>query len=622
VPAHPFQTRAGTVFAGWFSAWLFLAGLVFAQTPSQSSRSVAGPSVVKVLRTEQGFQLTRNGQPYAVRGVGGSKNLELLAQVGGNSIRTWGTENLQPLLDEAHRLGLTVSVGIWLGHERHGFNYNDPNQVARQIEQVRADVLKYKDHPALLLWGLGNEMEGLGAGDNAAIWSAINNLAAMVKQLDPNHPTMTVVAEIGGARVSSIHRLCPDIDIVGINSYGGVPSLPKRYREAGGSKPFLVTEFGPPGMWEVTKTAWGSALEPTSTAKAEFYRNGYQQGILQSGGLCLGAYAFLWGNKQEGSATWFGMLLPTGERLAAVDAMQKLWTGKEPANLCPRIEKLSLSGDAKAVPGSVLKAALDAVDPEGKPLHVKWVLQAEPAAESVGGDAQEIPPTFPEALSQTSNQAVTVALPEAGGAYRLFAYVFDQHNGAAVANVPLYVDAPVVARPATAAELPLIVYDEASRKSPAYFPTGWMGNHKSLKLDPECRQAPHSGETCLQVRYEAPDNWVGVVWQHPAQDWGDRPGGWNLSGAKKLTFWARGDAGGEVVSIQFGLLATKPGQPAKKFPDSATGKLEKLALTRDWKMFEFDLQGLDLSRIKTGFSFVLTGQAQPVVLYLDDIRYE
>ena len=105
--------------------------------------------------------------------------------------------------------GLTVTVGIWLGHDRHGFNYNNADQVAKQLEEARKIVLKYKDHPAVLMWGLGNEMEGYDKGDNAAIWSAVESLAAEVKRLDPNHPTMTVVAEIGGDRVKNIHRLCP-----------------------------------------------------------------------------------------------------------------------------------------------------------------------------------------------------------------------------------------------------------------------------------------------------------------------------------------------------------------------------------------------------------------------------
>ena len=60
-------------------------------------------------------------------------------------------------------------------------------------------------------------------------------------------------------RSENLHRLCPDIDIVGINSYGGAASVPERYRKAGGTKPYILTEFGPPGRWEIEATAWGAA---------------------------------------------------------------------------------------------------------------------------------------------------------------------------------------------------------------------------------------------------------------------------------------------------------------------------------------------------------------------------
>jgi len=54
-----------------------------------------------------------------------------------------------------------------------------------------------------------------------------------------------------------------------INSYGGGPSLGARYRSGGGVKPFVVTEFGPPGSWESGSNSWGAPAELTSTAKGE-----------------------------------------------------------------------------------------------------------------------------------------------------------------------------------------------------------------------------------------------------------------------------------------------------------------------------------------------------------------
>src|SRR5712671_1708729 len=112
------------------------------ETPSPSVAGAGrGPHVVRVVKGDGGFQLLRDGKPYFIKGAGGDGPMEALARAGGNSLRTWGADKVGPILDEAERLGLTVTVGIWLGHERHGFDYTDVEQVARQYEQARETIL-------------------------------------------------------------------------------------------------------------------------------------------------------------------------------------------------------------------------------------------------------------------------------------------------------------------------------------------------------------------------------------------------------------------------------------------------------------------------------------------------
>ena len=596
--------------------WLASVGLILSPA-SRSHGADERPIPVRLEHTAEGYRLLRDGKPYFIRGAGGDGSLELLAKSGGNSLRTWGADNLTAKLDEAHRLGLTVAVGIWLGHARHGFDYNNADQVAAQFDQVRQTIERSKNHPAVLLWGLGTEMEGYERGDNAAIWSAVNNLAGLAKQLDPNHPTMTVMAEIGGDRVKNVHRLCPNIDIVGINSYGGVASLPKRYAEAGGKKPYIVTEFGPPGVWESQKNAWGVTPEPTSTEKAAIYRRAYEQAIVSQPGACLGSYAFTWGNKQEATATWFGMLLADGSKLAAVDVMTELWSGKPPANRCPAIDKLALGGPDQVEPRAVVHAVLRLSDPEGDKLKVRWVLSREAEALGTGGDAEPTPETFADAITAGDDRRAEVKMPVDPGGYRLFAYVYDNHDGAAVGNVPLLVKGQVLPKPARKANLPLVIYDEAGRDKPPYVPTGWMGNVKQMALSEDCDTQPHTGKTCIRAEYKGAGEWGGVVWQQPGDNWGDKPDGWDLGGAKRLTFWARGERGDEVVGFQFGLLGAD-----KRYHDTAKGEIDKLRLTTEWKQYSIDLSGADLSRIITGFAWVVAGQGKPVVFYIDDVRYE
>jgi hypothetical protein len=435
--------------------FFFVIFASFAALSVADAHAASQPVKVALQTSSDGsVTLTRGGKPYVIHGGGGWTNLELLAASGGNSIRTWGTDGLEPILDKAHALGLTVTVGLWLGHERHGFNYNDPKQVADQYDKCKADVLKYKDHPAVLAWGIGNEMEGFDPKKvgNAAIWSAINNIAAMVKRVDPNHPTMTVIAEVFGDKVTHIHRLCPDIDIVGINAYGGAASLAKRYRELGGTKPYILTEFGPRGHWESPQTPWGVAFEPTSTIKAEEYRAAYLGAV--SGplakGLSLGSYAFLWGHKEEHTATWFGLVLEDGSRVAAVDLLKELWTGQPASDKCPTIEAIVIEGDAERAAGDPIVASVKATDPEGRPIAFEWSLMGEPVVHVEGGDAIPHLSRHPDAIrvleTKDGFSRVEVRLPAASpgdsgkanaGNFRLCVAVRDSGQGAATANIPL-----------------------------------------------------------------------------------------------------------------------------------------------------------------------------------------
>jgi hypothetical protein len=84
-----------------------------------------------------------------------------------------------------------------------------------------------------------------------------------------------------------------------------------------------------------------------------------------------------------------------------------------------------------------------------------------------------------------------------------------------------------------------------------------------------------------------------------------------------LTFWARGARGGEVINFGFGILGAD-----KKFPDTASGQLEKVALETDWHAYSINLEGKDLSRIKTAFMWSTASSGQPITFYLDDIRFE
>lgn len=405
---------------------------------SACSAKPARPQV-RLQHDENGWQLIRDGKPYRVRGAAGDAYLTQLAQTGGNSIRTWDALDIDELLDQAHALGLSVSVGIWLEHERHGYDYDDPIVRSRQLQKVRDCVLRYRDHPALLMWALGNEVELMGDLDKAL--RAIEEAAAITKELDPHHPTMAVLAEIGSNKAARLRQACPSIDVLGINSYGGAASLPARLSAQGWTGPYVLTEFGPIGPWESGHTAWGAAFEPSSAEKAEMYRRAWTQGVqAESPGRCLGSYAFLWGWKQETTPTWFGMFLDTGERTPAVDVMEELWSARVPEHPAPLVGPMTLELPAlTAEPGQTFSARVELHTEPTASWRYAWVVRPESTDRKTGGDAEATPPDLPGLVLASEQAKATLQAPDQPGPYRVYVYVYDGLGGAGTANMPFLV---------------------------------------------------------------------------------------------------------------------------------------------------------------------------------------
>lgn len=392
------------------------------------------------LQTERGrVTIQRGGEDYFVRGAGGKTELKLLAECGANSIRTWAVGDATPaLLDEAHKHGLSVTLGIWLERAGDGIDYGDEKALERQVRRVERAIKRHRKHPALLMWAIGNEMEA--GGDDLRVYEQLERLAQLAHSLDPGHPTMTVIAEMGGGKkIRHLDELAPSLDVIGINSYGSAATVGKRYAKAGGTRPYMLTEFGPRGHWEPRSKAFDLPVEPSSTDKAEDYRRAYE-GAVEDQPLCIGSYAFLWGHKQEATATWYGMLLPDGTRLASADVMTELWTGKAPRNLCPTVSKIDgIPSNGKLRPGDRVKVTLRAKDPDGDRLKTEWILRKASAGDGSYGKREDTMPEIAGAVLSPKRTSARIRVPEEPGKYRLFAYVRDGKGGGAVINVPVQV---------------------------------------------------------------------------------------------------------------------------------------------------------------------------------------
>lgn len=402
------------------------------------------PIKVKVQKKgEDSFVLLRGDKPYYVKGAGGQDYLDRVKNYGGNSIRTWSHDNALAVLDSAHKNGLTVMMGLWVQHERHGFDYNDKDAVYYQLQGFRDAVLLLKDHPALLCWGIGNEVDLFYK--NTAVWYAIQDIAKMVHELDPNHPTTTVTAGLDAEEIRLVNERCPDIDFMCINTYGDLENVvPTGIRKAGWKGAYMITEWGPTGHWEIANTDFKIPVEQTSTEKGVVYRERYKL-IEADVTKCLGSYVFLWGNKQETTPTWYSMFLNDGSESEIIDVMQMNWSGKWPANRAPSIQSLTINGkkaleNVHIIAGTTAKAEAILVDAEKAPLKIEWVFMPESTDKKAGGDYEKTPEAIKNLITESNDGAISFKVPERKGAYRLFVYAYDGSGNVAYGNIPFLVE--------------------------------------------------------------------------------------------------------------------------------------------------------------------------------------
>ena len=398
---------------------------------------------VEVITNYSGnFELLRNGEPYYIKGAGAKSHFDLLKESGANSIRIWST-NKKELLDSAHNHGLTVTLGLHVRPERSGMDYNNEYAVKGQIEYLKNEVLKYKDHPALLVWGIGNEVDLRYS--NFKVWQTIEVLAKFIKEVDPNHPTMTVIAGVDPSKAFYIKKYCPSIDILGINVYGSIENAGANLRKFNWDKPYIVSEWGVNGPFEARKTSWKAKIEPPNGIKADQRLRRYKELIEKDKELCLGSYCFLWGQKQESTATWHGMFLSNGNPTEAVDVMQFCWKGEWPESRAPSIKDISLNNigwrkDHIIAPSTQATLTIEYLDHNNKKVIVEYMLYPEAFSNKIGGDIQKSPDPIKLEIINQSDGKLTFVTPNKKGAYRLFAFVKNEKKQSSVANIPFLVE--------------------------------------------------------------------------------------------------------------------------------------------------------------------------------------
>ncbi len=439
------------IFIACFCALLFMACKMtkFEENTTKPESNILERTVAKVTlkNTDGNYQLLVNNEPFYIKGAGLEfGNIPALAKHHGNSFRTWRTDNGEQsgkeVLDEAHKYGLMVTMGIEVARERHGFDYNDEVAVREQKERIRKEVLELKNHPSLLIWAIGNELNLRAT--NPKVWDAVNDISKMIHEIDPNHLTTTTLAGISQQEINYIKERCADIDILSVQLYGKIEKLPEYLKEFGYTGAYIVTEWGATGHWEVPKTTWNIPVEENSTLKAANYLKRYQIAIASDPNHCLGSYVFLWGQKQERTPTWYGVFLEDGNETESVDVMHYIWNNKWPDNRTPQVKSFTLNKKT-AYESVILEAQQEqvavfkVVDIENNHINYRWELLLESTSLQDGGDFEERPESVKIDIISDKNGELKFISPKKG-MYRLFAYADDGFNHAATANIPFLVN--------------------------------------------------------------------------------------------------------------------------------------------------------------------------------------
>lgn len=418
----------------------------------------SGPSVVKVVGGNGDWDLLVDGQPYTVRGFtwGGTSaeetgpRMQGLADINGNTTRTWGTgADSRAIFDAAAAHDVRVIAGFWLlpgGGPGSGGCIDYRTDTAYKND-TKADILRwvqeYKNHPAVLMWNIGNEailgLQNCYSGTDLeeirkAYASFVNEVSVAIHAIDPNHPTSNTDAWTGAWPY--IRDNAPDLDLLSINAYGDVCSIAEAWEAGNYGKPYVLTEGGAAGEWEVPDDANGVPDEPTDIEKSRALPLSWKC-LMEHEGKALGATFFHYGVEGDFGGVWFNVTPGNNKRLG-YHAIAKTWgvdlTG---VNTAPRITGMTIPGSTSVTAGATFDFDLAATDPDGDPINYVAFFNSK-YVDGAGGLA------WTELTSKAAGK-FSVTAPSRLGVWKLYVWAEDGKGNVGVETRSFRVVAPPVA---------------------------------------------------------------------------------------------------------------------------------------------------------------------------------
>ncbi len=406
---------------------------------------VNSTATVRIVESDSGYVVLRNGKPFEIKGASGTANFKTLHEAGGTCLRIWDTTHLQQILDSAHANNIAIIAGLPLQNSHQVDFYNDPVKVSRQFLKFQSIVDRHKNHPALLMWCLGNELDFPHKPSYNNFYDGFNAITKMIRQLDPNHPVTTTVMNFNRKYITNIQLRC-DLDLISFNIFSNLRLLRSDLKSFSWfwNGPYMLLEWGTDGPWAGTQiTAWGAFIENPSKKKADVILKRYKQDMPLEDPRLVGNFIFFWGSKQETTHTWFSMFDESGRKTEPVAIMKSVWTGKPPQDSYPQIRYMLLNNKGAADnillnPGQTMLPELVMYEKDSISF-VKWGIYREDWYKEDGQNNTRKLMPLDGKVEPGGKLTAQFEAPREEGPYRIFAEIYNYNGNFATCNTPFYV---------------------------------------------------------------------------------------------------------------------------------------------------------------------------------------